>query len=669
MNHVARLALVLALALVFASGAARGVAQEGGKPAAPPQKPEVVVSLDSLDLASVDQSWGSAHAGTSVEGHPITIAGKVYAHGVGTHATSEMHVQLGGAAASFTADVGVDDEPCGGVGTVVFSVLVDGKELARTPVVKKGEPARHLEVDLTGARELTLVVEDGGDNINFDHADWAAAAIRMAPGAKTLPTTLRVDEVPLEICTKVDPAPHVNHPRIIGSTPGKPFLFRIPASGAAPLTFSAAGLPAGLALDAASGVISGTLASDARTDVKVTAANAQGRETRTLTIVGGPAAVALTPPMGWNSWNCWALAVDDAKVRAAADAFVNSGLAAHGYAFVNIDDGWEQGRGKDGRILANQNFPHMKGLADYVHAKGLKLGIYSSPGPRTCGGYEGSWQHEQDDADRWADWGVDYLKYDWCSYGDLAPNPDHAALVKPYALMQMWLRAAPRDVVFSLCQYGMGKVWEWGRDVDGNCWRTTGDIGDSWGSMAGIGFAQIEIASHGGPGHWNDPDMLVVGQVGWGPTLHPTHLTRNEQITHITLWSMLAAPLLLGCDLRQLDEFTLALITNDDVLAVDQDRLGKAAHLIANAAQPAAKAAQTVVWARPLADGTTAVALFNRSRAPAAVTVTWQELGMSGPQPVRDCWLRRDLGPQADALRVELPRHGAALLRVGKIGE
>lgn len=636
---------------------ARGGAQEAAKPAAGPE-----IALDSLDLEYVDQEWGTAHAGSSVDGHPLSIGGKAYPHGVGTHATSEMHVDLGGQALTFTAEVGVDDDPCHGVGTVVFVVLVDGREAARTGVLKKGDAAKRLEVDLRGAKELVLVVEDGGDGINFDHADWADAKIKVASGATRLPRTIGGDETPAAICMEVDPAPHVNHPRIVGATPGKPFLFRIPASGAAPLQFSVEGLPAGLALDAKSGVISGSLASEGRFEVKVTAVNSLGRETRTLTIVGGPEAVALTPPMGWNSWNCWALAIDDAKVRAAADAFVASGLAAHGYAYVNIDDGWEKGRAPDGRILTNEKFPDMKALAGYVHSKGIKFGIYSSPGPKTCAGYEGSFQHEQQDADAWAEWGVDYLKYDWCSYGEIAPKPDHAALVKPYALMGKALRATPRDFVFSLCQYGMGKVWEWGRDVDGNCWRTTGDIGDRWSSMAGIGFQQIDIAKGVGPGRWNDPDMLVVGQVGWGPSLHPTRLSKNEQITHLTIWSMVAAPLLLGCDLARLDDFTRALVTNDDVLAVDQDRLGAAPRLVA-------RTGETEVWARPLADGTLAVALFNRSRAACAVAASWKELGLSAPQPVRDCWLRRDLGERADAIRVELPRHGAALVRIGPIRE
>ena len=194
--------------------------------------------------------------------------------------------------------------------------------------------------------------------------------------------------------------------------------------------------------------------------------------------------------MGWNSWNCFGCDVTEANVRAAADAMVASGLINHGWTYINIDDCWEAGRDADGNMLANEKFPDMKALTDYVHSKGLKIGLYSSPGPKTCAGHEGSYKHEELDARRYAEWGFDYLKYDWCSYGDIAPHPDHAALMKPYQVMRAALDKAPRDILFSLCQYGMGNVWEWGAEVGGNCWRTTGDITDTWSSMSRIGFGQ-----------------------------------------------------------------------------------------------------------------------------------------------------------------------------------
>ncbi len=220
------------------------------------------------------------------------------------------------------------------------------------------------------------------------------------------------------------------------------------------------------------------------------------------------------------------------------------------------------------------------------------------------------------------------------------------------------LDKSDRDIVYSLCQYGMGDVWKWGAEVGGNCWRTTGDISDSWGSMSTIGFSQNGHEKYAGPGHWNDPDMLVVGKVGWGSP-HPTHLTPDEQVTHITLWSLLSAPLLIGCDMSQLDPFTTALLSNDEVLAVDQDPLGKPAGR-------KAKNGSLEVWARPLSDGTTAVGLFNRGGAPAEVTARWADIGVKGEQPVRDLWRQRDLGNVSDSFKVMVPRHGAVLVKIGK---
>ena len=462
-----------------------------------------------------------------------------------------------------------------------------------------------------------------------------------------------------DIIHPAGPLPAIHGPRITGCTPGRPLVFLIPATGEGPLSFSATNLPAGLTLDPKTGIISGSLKAAGTATIELTVENARGKSSRTLTIVGGQHKLALTPPLGWNSWNCWAGAVSDANVRAAADAMVASGLAAHGFQYVNIDDCWEGKRDAKGEIETNAKFPDMKALADYVHAKGLRLGIYSSPGPKTCAGFEASYQHERQDAETYARWGVDYLKYDWCSYGQIAPKPDRAALQKPYRVMHEALDQCPRDIVFSLCQYGMGNVWEWGAEVGGNCWRTTGDIEDNWNSMASIGFGQNGHEKFAGPGHWNDPDMLVVGQVGWGGSQHPTKLTPDEQITHITLWSLLSSPLLIGCNMAHLDDFTLALLCNDEVLEVNQDALGKPAGRIAHAGDG-------LVWARPLADGSMAAGLFNHGPAPVQVKVPWSELKLDGPQQVRDLWRHRDLGRVDEAFAVTVPSHGSVLVKVGK---
>src|SRR5499427_8377986 len=270
--------------------------------------------------------------------------------------------------------------------------------------------------------------------------------------------------------------------------------------------------------------------------------------------------------------NKFAGRIDDVTVRSIADAMASNGMKEAGYVYINIDDTWEGERDAKGNIQSNKKFPDMKSLADYVHAKGLKLGIYSSPGPNTCAGYEGSYGHEEQDARTFAAWGIDYLKYDWCGARTLYSDEEMQAL---YQKMGDALRATGRPIVYSLCQYGRQEVWKWGPEVGGNLWRTTGDIRDSWESMSKIGFNQNGREKWAGPGHWNDPDMLVVGAVGWGVELHQSRLNPNEQMTHIGLWSLLAAPLFLGCDLSQLDPFTQRLLTNDEVLDVNQDPLGR----------------------------------------------------------------------------------------------
>jgi alpha-galactosidase len=622
---------------------------------------EDYMALEKLDLSMIEQDWGRPQASKSVENRPLGIGGEAFEHGVGTHANSQWRIDLKGTATLFTAKVGVDDDT-NKKGSVKFEVWVDGKLVAESGLMKGGEPAKAIRVDLTGAKEMVLRVTDADDNINYDHADWANGLIFFHEGGAK-PESIDVAKVPPPVLARDDsPLPAIHGPRIVGSTPGQPFLFLIPATGEPALIYSATELPDGLELDPDTGIISGSLRQEGTFAITLKVRNTRGEAERKLTLVGGRHKLALTPPMGWNSWNCWAGAVSDDKVRAAADAMVRSGLAAHGYQFVNIDDCWEAKRDQNGEILSNQKFPDMKELADYVHAKGLKLGIYSSPGPKTCAGFEGSYRHEKQDAKNWAKWGIDYLKYDWCSYGEIAPNPDRAAAKKPYQVMREALDECDRDIVYSLCQYGMQNVWEWGAEVGGNLWRTTGDIGDSWASMSGIGFHQNIMAPYAKPGHWNDPDMLVVGKVGWGPNLHPTKLKPHEQVTHITLWSLLAAPLLIGCDMGALDEFTIALLTNPEVIDVDQDPLGKAA---TRRKQDGSKE----VWARPLFDGTLAAGLFNRGPQAVTVRVDWKDLNLQGEQAVRDLWQRKDLGRHVDGFEILVQPHGAVLLKIGTPNE
>jgi alpha-galactosidase len=616
-----------------------------------------VVPLNQLSLSSMTAGSGSPNANLSIDGHPLSIGGRKFEHGVGTHAHSDYTVFIKGHAISFQSWVGVDDET-GTKGSVDFQVFVNGVKQADSGIMRGGQPAKQLSVNLDGAKELKLVVTDAGDGIDWDHADWADASIEVdSPRVK-----LRVgaDDPTMQIAHVDLTHTSINGPRVVGCTPGHDFIFRIPASGQDPKTFAAQDLPAGIALDGSTGVLSGTAPSQGTYRIHLKVTGPGGESTRTLTVVSGDHKLALTPPMGWNSWNVWGGTVTAEKVKAAADSFLAEHLADFGYAYVNIDDTWEGQRDPDGEIVPNDKFGSISDLATYVHGKGLKLGIYSSPGPKTCGGYEGSYQHEAQDAQTYAKWGIDYLKYDWCSYGNLPHTEDVPGYEAPYVKMRQALDGAPRDIVYSLCQYGMGDVYKWGHSVvGGNLWRTTGDIDDSWTRMTDIGFSHDIRSRFAAPGGWNDPDMLVVGRLGWGPNPHPTRLSGNEQIVHISLWSLLAAPLMIGCDLTQLDQFTKDVLMNPEVLDVDQDPQGVAAGR-------SFKQGDIEIWTRPLWDGTYAIGLFNRGLESAQVETLWsRDLGVQKRMKIRDLWRRKDMGSSDRGCRVKVPAHGAMLLRVG----
>ncbi|OYT69588.1 MAG: alpha-galactosidase [Chloracidobacterium sp. CP2_5A] len=499
--------------------------------------------------------------------------------------------------------------------------------------------------------------------LSLGGAPWLAAQRAQAAPDRPPATDIPAAAEPSypDLAANDEPTPRINGPRVVGTTPRREFIYRIPATGAPPLTYAVTNLPAGLTLDAATGVIRGKVEKEGATPVVITVRNRYGAARATLRIIAGKNKLALTPPMGWNSWNVWGTTVSDEKIRAAAEALERTGLAACGYRYVCVDDGWQGRRGPDGVMQPNERFPDMKALGDFLHARGLLFGIYTSPGPFTCGRYVGSWRREEDDARLYASWGADYLKHDWCSYEGIARQKTPAALQQPYAVMRAALDKTDRDIVYAICQYGLGEVWTWARDpaIRGNLWRTTGDIEDTWASVSEIGFRHSPLALFAGPGGWNDPDMLVVGAVGWGAQTRPTRLTPDEQITHMTLWALLAAPLMLGCDLTQLNEFTRRLLTNPEVIAIDQDELGEAA------TRRDAAADGTEVWARPLADGRLAVGLFNRSEDRQTVTAKWSDLGLTGRHAVRDVWQRRDVGAFDRLFAALVPPHGARLVVIG----
>jgi len=354
--------------------------------------------------------------------------------------------------------------------------------------------------------------------------------------------------------------------------------------------------------------------------------------------------LAPTPPMGWNSWNKFGCNVSDKLIREMADAMVTSGMQAAGYQYVNIDDCWQVSRDTQGTIVADaERFPAgMKALADYVHGKGLKLGIYTDAGRLTCEKRPGSLNHEVQDAKTYAAWGIDYVKIDWCHSEGLDPEVQ-------YAKFRDALAQSGRPIVFSICNWGVKTPWRWGPKT-GNLWRTTGDISDSYDSMSLIGFGQNGLEKFAGPGHWNDPDMLEVGN---------GHMNRDEYRTHLALWALLAAPLLAGNDLRDMSTETKGLLTNSEVIAVDQDSKGMQGRRVW-------QEGPLEIWARPLADGSQAVGLFNRSESATKLTLDFNSIGAPAAAKLRDLLDHKDLGPAQNSYTTEVPTHGVVLLKVSK---
>ncbi len=494
--------------------------------------------------------------------------------------------------------------------------------------------------------------------------------------ALTILAVTLVAEEAAEIRTpKPAPAPRLQGPRLIGVRAGKPFLFRIPCTGEKPLRFEAAGLPSGIALEG--GILRGTSPGrDGEYRVQLRASNQHGRSERVFTIVVGDK-LALTPPMGWNHWYTHYDRVTDGTIREAAQVIVESGMADFGYAYVSIDDCWMKKPGSEdadlsgpardsaGRIVPNKRFPDMKGLTDYIHSLGLKAGTYTSPGPLTCAKFVGSYQYEEQDARQFAEWGFDLLKYDWCSYGRVAGGKELADLKKPYALMGALLRKQNRDIQMNLCQYGMGEVWKWGGDVGGHSWRTTGDLGLEKDSRLpgfySIGLKNAQLAEYAGPGRWNDPDYILIGWVGNARDQRQaprrSSLTADEQYSYMSMWALMASPLFYSGLMSRLDEFTLNVLCNGEVIEVNQDALGKQARIVR-------RTEDELVLAKPLEDGSVAVGLFNLGDKAGTIGVQWRELELSGVKKVRDVWRQKELSKRTGGVERQVARHGVEMLRI-----
>ena len=374
----------------------------------------------------------------------------------------------------------------------------------------------------------------------------------------------------------------------------------------------------------------------------------------------GQTGVSPTPPMGWNSWNHFAEHVTDADIRSAADALVSTGMREAGYVYVNVDDTWQGKRDAQGVLHPNERFPDMKALGDYIHSKGLKFGLYSSPGARTCANFEGSLGHEAQDAQQYAAWGVDFLKYDLCYFQvemrkaraghpgdrDAAKN----LMIAAYRKMGDALKATGRPILYSLCQYGVDQPWKWGPAVGASMWRTTDDIDDSYGRMSAIGFSQAGLSEFAAPGAWNDPDMLEIGN---------GKMTEEEYRTHMSLWVLLAAPLLAGNDLAKMTAADKGILLNTEVIGIDQDSLGKQGDRLY-------QSGDLDVWTKPLSGGRVAVGLFNRAWSNREISVDLAEIGFQGGAGLRDVWKHKDLGHTAGVFTDTVPSHGVTLLIVSR---
>jgi alpha-galactosidase len=367
--------------------------------------------------------------------------------------------------------------------------------------------------------------------------------------------------------------------------------------------------------------------------------------------------LAQTPPMGWNSWNKFGCNVSEDLIKSVADAIATNGMKEAGFQYVVIDDCWQVSRDENGFIVADpQHFPSgIKALADYVHSRGLKFGLYSDAGTKTCAGRPGSQGHEYQDALQYARWGVDYLKYDWCNTG--TRNAEEA-----YSTMSNALLATGRPIVFSMCEWGTAKPWLWGKGI-GNLWRTTGDISDTWTSnkkwpdgsccqygMVDILDLQVDLAPYAGPGHWNDPDMMEVGNGG---------MTIPEYRSHFSFWALLAAPLIAGNDVRSMTPEIKEILTNAEVIGVNQDKLGREG-------QRVVKNGDLEVWVKTLHDGSRAVILFNRGASESEVSVSWEQIGYPNhiSAKVRDLWAHKDVGSFTGSYSAKVGSHSVVMVRI-----
>lgn len=649
------------MALAFAALAAFAAADE--------------VRLEELDILSFHKAgWRNrARAKKSAKETPLKVAGTVFANGVGFKAAEgKVYGEYfpGGKAESFECLFGLDDVSAKGA-KAVMTVYGDGKLLAASGAAGWGEPVKRVKADLRGVNVVKLAVTESGEHKGATYANMCEAVFTMEDGAKMHEDPAFLSPQLGILTPKPSGEPRINGPELYAARPGKIMAYRVPVSGDKPLEVAVEGLPEGLRFDAATSTVRGT-APKKRGEYPLTirAKNAKGSAERAFTLVVGDK-IGLTPPMGWNSWNCFAPAVSDERVRAQAEAMIRLGLAEHGWQYLVIDDYWERNlekgkkpgyehlsgpvRDKDGNIQLNSRFPDMKALTDKIHSLGLKAGIYSSPGPLTCGGCEGSWMHEWQDAKQYADWGFDYLKYDMCTGGTVKFGDEAMATKYLWLMMGKALKDQNRDIYYSL-SVGSIELPGYGEQMYANSWRITGDVFNSWPHIRRSMQAEKYCWFYTHPGAWCDPDMLVLQTMG---PKRGHRLTPNEQYTHISMWCLFSAPMMIGCDMTRMSEFTLSLLTNDEVLEVNQDRLGLCA---ANVQRPNGGADE--VWAKPMADGSIAAGILNLSYEPRKVKMCFKRLGMRGKWRVRDLWRQKEEGVFENCYEPEVPGHATQLVRI-----
>ena len=639
------------------------------------------VWLDDLTISIFSDGIRPVKEKRNYSEDSIRIGGKTYNRGLGTQSVSVLAFHLNKNATHFSAEVGADDLGNKDI-AVQFYVIGDGKILFKSSDMKVGDQPQKVEVDLKGVERLGLLITDevGGNNNKRTYANWANARLTMKGNHQ--PQIIPNDGEKYILTPAPAQTPRINSAKVVGATPGNPLLYTIAATGRRPLRFVAEGLPAGLSLDSKTGIITGSVAQKGVYSAALKVSNALGEARQKLVIKIGDT-ISLTPPMGWNGWNSWAAEIDRGKVIASADAMVKKGLLDHGWTYVNIDDAWQGVRGGPLNALQpNEKFPEFKKMVDYIHSLGLKAGLYSTPYISSYGGYAGAssafenggeshetirvnrrafnhigkYRFEQNDARQMAEWGFDFLKYDW------------RIDVNSTERMSKALRESGRDIVLSLSNSApFANVNDWVRLS--NMYRTGPDIRDSWHSLYQLAFTLEKWAPFNGPGHWNDPDMMIVGNVTMGPDMHPTRLTPDEQYSHVSLYSLLAAPMLIGCPIEQLDAFTLNLLTNDEVIGINQDPLGKSATIVLeeNGIQ---------VWLKPLEDGSCAIGLFNTAgygKTPQSYfrwgtekaqpfTLDLAKIGLKGKYTLRDVWRQQDVSANGKFSGV-IPYHGVVLLK------